>query len=137
MFKYIKYTKAETEYTTLEFRGGDDTVKVNHFSDNETEKVSIVSIESDSEDAIDALIASQAVECVEVTKDEFKTLVRNSAQLKRIRQIVKERIALRYDVADEISMSKKPVEDSKRITYENYITECIHVGSALKNAIGY
>ena len=83
MFKYFKFEKVETEYTTLAFRGDAEGVKVNHFD------VDVVSIESDNEDAIDALVTSQAVECVEITQDEFKALVKSSAQVLRIRAVVK------------------------------------------------
>ena len=86
MFKFIKYTKVEAVSTVLEFRGGDETVKVNHFD------VDVVSIESADVADVDALIASQATEisCTEITQDEFKTLVEQTAQYKRIKAIVDE-----------------------------------------------
>ena len=137
MFRYIKFEKVETEYTTLEFRGDAEGVKVNHFSDNETEKVSVVSIESDDESAIDALVASQAIECVEITKDEFKILVTDSAQLKRIREVVAGEVAKKYSFADEIAINKRASDDAKRVAYDAYIAECLTVGYGLKVEIGY
>ena len=111
MFKYIKYTKVETEYTTLEFRGGDDIVKVNHFD------VDAVSIKSDNESAIDALITSQAVECIEVSKDEFKTLTAQSAQVLRVGDIVKES----FDVDVKILTEKYPL--AERETWKTQLDE--------------
>jgi len=138
MFKYVKYTKVETADTVLEFRGQDDKVEVNHFSDNDVVGVSVVSLKGTSAD-IDALVTQQATEigCTEITQDEFKTLVADSAQLNRIRQVVKEHIALKYDSADEIAMSKRAVDDVKRVAYESYVTECLAVGYVLKAEIGY
>ena len=101
MFKYIKFEKVETEYTTLEFRGDADGVEVNHFS------VDAVSIESDNEDAIDALIASQAVECVEITQDEFKALTAQSAQVLRILAQVDEK----YSKDVSVLTSKYPLQE--------------------------
>lgn len=133
MFKYIKYTKVEDEFTTHEFRGGDDSVKVNHFD------VPVVSIESDSEDLIYEVIVSQneIINCEEITKDEFKELVKESAQINRIRNVVAERIASKYSYADEIAMLKKDDNDAKKIAYENYVTESIAIGNELKSLLGY
>jgi len=133
MFKYIDFQKVETEITVLEFKSRNDTVKVNHFN------VDVVSIESDDEIAMDELIQSQPaeIECVEISKDEFKNLISNSSQLNRIRDVVKSKIASVYDVADEIAMSKKDVSDTKRIKYEHYVKECLIFGDALKTEIGY
>ena len=80
MFKYIKFEKAENEFTTLEFRGDAEGVEVNHFD------VDVVSIKGEVEADIDALIAQQPAEinCTEVTQDEFKALVAESAQMLRI-----------------------------------------------------
>ena len=80
MFKYIKFTKVKDEFTTYEFRGGDEKVKVHYFD------VNVVSIEAENEEDINALISKQSakISCVEITKDEFKTLVQNSAQIRRI-----------------------------------------------------
>jgi len=133
MFKYVKFTKVETVDTVLEFRGGDEDVTVNHFD------VDVVSISSENESAIDALIASQSSEinCVEITQDEFKSLVTNSAQLNRIREIVAGKIAQRYTIADELAISKRAADDVKRVKYEAFVRECISFGIALKLEIGY
>ncbi len=87
MFKYVKFEKVPTEYTVLEFLPGDDKTNVNFFTG-----VDVVSIEADNEAEIDALIAKQPVEinCVEITQDEFKSLVDSTAQVLRIREVVKE-----------------------------------------------
>ncbi len=134
MFKFIKFTKVKTKDTVLEFRGGDDVVKVNHFN-----SADVVSVEADVESDIDALVAQQSdeINCAEIEQDEFKTLVENSAQLQRIRQIVKEKIALRYDSSDELSLIKKAADDVKRVAYEDYVFECLNIGYALKSDIGY
>jgi hypothetical protein len=133
MFKYVKFTKVETENTVLEFRGDSEDVKVNHFD------VDAVSIESEDEDAIDALVESQPseIECEVIEKDEFKLIVENSAQLKRIRTVVKEKIALLYDIADEIAISKLADDDEKRVSYDDYVSTCLSFGYGLKEGIGY
>ena len=133
MFKYVKFTKVETVDTVLEFRGGSEDVKVNHFD------VDVVSISSEDESAIDALIASQPAEinCKEINQAEFKSLVTNSAQLNRIRDIVKAKIAKKYSPADEIAMLKKAEDDDKRVAYNNYVKECLEFGDNLKKEIGY
>ena len=133
MFKYVKFTKVETVDTVLEFKGGDDVVKVNHFD------VDVVSIESVNIADIDALIALQPAEinCVEIAQAEFKSLVTNSAQLNRIRDVVKDEIAKKYTPADEIAMLKRAVDDDKRVAYNAYVSECLAVGYGLKADIGY
>jgi hypothetical protein len=133
MFKYVKFTKVQDEFTTHEFRGGDDEVKVNHFD------VDVVSIESDNEDAIYEVITSQdeRINCQEITKDEFKEIVKNSAQIERIRTIVKERITSKYSIADEIAMMKRDESDAKRVEYEAFVSESIAKGDELKSIVGY
>ena len=133
MFKYVKFTKVETVDTVLEFRGGSEEVKVNHFD------VDVVSISSEDESAIDALIASQPSEinCKEIEQDEFKTLVKESAQINRIRDMVKAEIAKKYSPADEIAMLKKAEDDDKRVVYNNYVKECLEFGDNLKKEVGY
>jgi hypothetical protein len=133
MFKYVKFERVETEFTTLEFRGGNEDVIVHNFD------VDVVSIESESEVHIDALIEQQAVYITvqELTHDEFKSLVSESAQINRIRDIVKSEISKKYTVADEIAMMKRDVTDLKRVAYETYVQECIAYGDALKAEVGY
>lgn len=84
MFKYVKFERVPTEYTVLEFVPGDDATNVNYFTG-----VDVVSIEGEESD-IDALIAKQAPEinCTEITQEEFKALVDNTAQIERIREVV-------------------------------------------------
>jgi len=133
MFKYIKFTKVETADTVLEFRGGDEVVKVNYFDSD------VVSINSEDADAIDTLIAKQAdeINCTKITQDEFKTIVSESAQLQRIRETIKRKIAEKYSPADEISMLKKASDDTKRTAYDTYVAECLSAGTELKKEIGY
>jgi hypothetical protein len=133
MFKYVKFTKVEAVDTVLEFRGGSEEVKVNHFD------VDVVSLESDSESNIDALAASQdtRIGCEYITHDEFKELVRDSLQLKRIREVVASEIAKRYSIADEIAMSKRASDDEKRVAYETHVQECVAYGNTLKSEVGY
>lgn len=79
MFKYVIYTKVETEHTVLEFRGGNDTIKLKHYD------VPVVSIEADNEAEIDDLIAQQSIEikCAVLTKNAFVALVKNTKQFQR------------------------------------------------------
>jgi hypothetical protein len=123
----------ETIDTVLEFRGGSEEVKVNHFD------VDVVSIESESESNIDALVSSQdtRIGCEYITHDEFKELVRDSLQLCRIREVVATEIAKKYSVADEIAMIKRDASDEKRVAYETYVKECVAVGNTLKSEVGY
>ena len=132
MFKYIKFTKVKDEFTTHLFRSGNEDVKVNYFD------VDVVSIKSDSEDKLNELIASQnpVINCIEITKDEFKELVTNSAQINRIRDEVKEKIASKYSTEDEIAMMKKDEFDNKKIAYLAYVEECKQVGVELKEGVG-
>lgn len=133
MFKYIEFTKVETESTVLEFRGQSEETKVNHFD------VDVVSVEAESETDIVALVNAQdeRINCKEITQDEFKSLVTNSAQLKRIREIVASEVAKRYSIADEIAMSKRAADDIKRVEYEAYVSQCLGLGYGLKAEIGY
>ena len=133
MFKYVKFTKVEDEFTTHTFRGGDENVKVNHFD------IDVVSLESEDEVAITETIISQdeRINCEVITKEEFKDLVSDSAQINRIRSVVKERIACKYSAADEIAMLKRNADDKKKIAYETYVSECIAVGDELKSLVGY
>jgi len=138
MFKYVEYMMVEAEHTVLEFRGGSEDVVVTGFT-GENMFSSVVSIASDYETKIDELIAIQPTEinCKEIIKDEFKALVKDSDQLNNIRRIVKSEIAKKYDIADEIAMNKRAIDDSKRIEYETYVTSCVTKGNELKDSIGY
>lgn len=100
MFKYIKFTKVQTEYTVLKFREGDEAVKVNYFDKD------IVSLEADNESDIDLLIISQdsSINCTEITKDEFKNIVIGTRQFKRI----KEHVDARYSKEVEVLASQYP-----------------------------
>ena len=133
MFVYVKFEKVSDEFTTYEFRGGNEDVKVNYFD------VNVVSIESENEIAINNLILSQdkKINCQIISKDEFKELVKDSAQIERIRTIVKERITSKYSYADEIAMMKRDETDSKRLDYETFVAECISKGDELKALVGY
>ena len=133
MFVYVKFEKVSDEFTTYEFRGGNEDVKVNYFD------VNVVSIESENEIAINNLILSQdkKINCQLISKDEFKELVKDSAQIERIRTVVKERIASKYSYADEIAMMKRDETDSKRLDYETFVAECISKGDELKALVGY
>ena len=132
MFKYIKFTRVKDEFTTHLFRGGDEDVKVNYFD------VDVVSIQNDDEDKLNELIASQdeRINCIEITKEEFKELVTNSAQINRIRDEVKEKIASKYSTEDEIAMLKRDEFDSKKIEYLAYVEECKQIGVKLKEEFG-
>jgi len=133
MFKYVKFTRVETDNTVLEFRGGDEDVKVFHFD------CDIVSISSEVQSKIDELIASQPTEinCTEMTKDEFRSAVADTRQLSCIRNLVASNIAKKYTLADEIALSKRVDTDAKKISYNEYAQECISFGDGLKADIGY
>ena len=132
MFKYKKYERVETATTVLEFRGGDDAVKVNYFDTN------VVSLQGDEAD-IDALVKQQPAEikCTAITQEEFKEIVTDSAQLNRIREVVASAVAKKYSFADEMALSKRAVDDVKRVAYDAYVSECILIGHELKSNIGY
>ena len=53
MFKYVRFTPVESQFTTLTFKQKNNDVKVNFFSLN------VVSLEADNEALIDELISSQ------------------------------------------------------------------------------
>jgi len=133
MVIYVKYKRVQTQNSVLEFRATDDAVEVHHFDGK------VVSLISENQDAIGDLIATQAkeIECTEIDYDTFKEIVKDSDQIKRINTQVKAMIAKKYDFADEIAMSKKAVDDEKKIAYEEYVSQCIAYGDKLKEAIGY
>ena len=134
MFKYVSFTRVETGDTVLEFRGGDESVKVNYFTG-----VDVVSIEADVEADIDALINAQSSEigCAVITQEDFKTLVEDTTQLNRIRDVVAEEIAKKYTLSEEIGLQKRASDDAKRVTYESYVSDCVLIGKNLKSKIGY
>lgn len=133
MFVYVRFEKVSDEFTMYEFRGGNEDVKVNYFD------VNVVSIESKNEVEINNLILLQdkKINCQIISKDEFKELVKDSAQIKRIRTIVKENIASKYSYADEVAMMKKELNDVKRVEYETFVSESIEKGNKLKALVGY
>lgn len=133
MFKYLMFTVVANEFTKLGFVGSVEGVEVHRFDKN------VVALKSDEEAKIDELIAMQPTEtnCVEITQAEFRDVVIDSLQLARIRQVVKEKIAKKYDVADEVSLMKKNATDTKRIVYDAHVAECIALGDSLKAQIGY
>ena len=80
MFKYVRFTPVESQFTTLTFKKINEDVKVNFFT------LPVVSIEADNEALIDELISSQSKEnnCEIITKEEFISLVKLTSQYKRI-----------------------------------------------------
>lgn len=138
MVKYIEYKKVTDEFTTHQFRGGSEDVVVTEFTGNEV-PVNIVSIVAAKESDIDELVASQnpLIECKEIVYAEFKALVKNSIQIANINRQVKEEIAVKYSIEDEIAMLKKDNNDTKRVAYEAYVKKCIEKGDVLKSNLGY
>ena len=130
--KYVKFTEVEAPYTTLSFRGDAEGVEVHHFDGC---VVSLIGEDS----LVEALVATQPDEiaCTYISHDTFKSLVKDSSQIKLINQNVKNAIALKYDPADEISMLKRDVADEKRVAYEAYVAECKAIGDAQKAVMGY
>ena len=80
MFKYVRFTPVESQFTTLTFKQKNNDVKVNFFS------LSVVSLEADNEALIDELISSQVkeIKCEVITKEEFINLIKLTSQYKRI-----------------------------------------------------
>lgn len=131
MFKFVTYEKVEEEFTTLEFRGGDESVDVNHFD-------GVVSLEGD-EAAIDALVEAQEtkINCQYITQDAFRDLVKDHRKINLIRDMVAKDIAKQYSLADEIGMLKREETDPKRVAYEAYVAECKAKGDEAKAKMGY
>jgi len=132
MFKYIKFEEVETEFTVLGFNSENEDVKVNHFD------VNVVSLDGEESD-IDSLVNTQdtRIICEEISHEEFKTLVNESTQLNKIRDVVKENIAKKYALADEIAMMKRDDSDERKVAYEAYVIACRILGDKLKKEIGY
>lgn len=132
MAKYVSFKKVEAPYTTLEFRGDVEGVEVHRF---DGDVVSLIGTDA----LCEALVATQPAEiaCTYISHDTFKSLVKESSQIKLINQNVKNMIALKYDAADEISMLKRAVDDEKRMAYEVYVSECKAFGDAQKSLMGY
>jgi hypothetical protein len=132
MFKYTKFEEVETELTVLGFNSENEDVKVNHFD------VNVVSLDGEESD-IDSLVNTQdaRIICEEISHEEFKTLVNESTQLNRIRDVVKENIAKKYALADEIAMMKRDDSDERKVAYEAYVIACRILGNELKKEIGY
>ena len=133
MFKYIKFEEIKDGATTHTVVDKLEDVKIHYFS------VDVASIEAQNEADIDETIALQdaVINCEEITQDEFKALVTNSAQLCRIREVIAAEIAKKYTFADELAMSKRANDDVKRVAYEAYVISCINIGNELKASIGY
>jgi hypothetical protein len=136
MFKYLKFEKVQAEYTVLTFNGSSDEekgIEVFMFDTN------TVAIKCEDEAQIDAIIARQeeAIQCEEISHDEFKSITTNSSQIKRCRAICKENIALTYDLADEIAMTKRADNDAQVIAYEAHRILCINKCTLLKGSMGY
>lgn len=50
---------------------------------------------------------------------------------------VKDNIAKKYDIGDEIALNKLAVDDEKRTDYETFVGSCISKGDEQKAEIGY
>lgn len=138
MVKYIEFDKVNTEHTVLEFRGGSEDVVVTNFT-GENMVTNVVSIASDDESKIDEIIASQPakINCKEIVHAEFKALAKDSDQIANINRQIKETIASKYDVCDEIAMMKRATDDPKRIEYDTFVADAVAKGDKLKESIGY
>ena len=103
MFKYIAYKRVDTGTTVLEFRGKDDAAKVHHFDGD------VVAVEYTEEVVFSALMSAQPAEILatEITLDEFKTAVANSAQVLRIREIAAGEFAARLKLVTK----QYPIEE--------------------------
>lgn len=88
MFKYIKYTEVETEFTKLTFVRKNEDVRVAFFDKP------FVALECENEELINELIAYQdeLIKCEEITADEFKGLVQTTSQYARVFELAAERL---------------------------------------------
>lgn len=138
MVKYIEFDKVDAEHTVLEFRGGSEDVVVTNFT-GENVVANVVSIIADDTAKIDELIASQPSEinCKEIQYEEFKTLVKESEQIKNINRQIKDMISKKYDTGDEIAMFKRADNDPKRVEYDTFVADALKKGDDLKAGIGY
>lgn len=101
MFKYVRYTEAQNQYTKLGFEQQNEDVKVNRFDKP------IVSLEAEDESLIDALIASQdeAINCEEITQEEFTEIYKLTAQYQRVLDVSEEAL----DKASEVIIKEYPL----------------------------
>jgi hypothetical protein len=120
--RYFTYTPLVDEYTTHIYRGE----KVHYFDGL------VVSVE-------DEVLQEQheGINATEITQAEFVELVKNSTQIKAIRDMVAREIAKRYSYADEIAMLKRADTDPKKLAYEAYVAECKALGDEAKAKLGY
>jgi len=120
MFKYVKFKRVKTDNTVLEFQQRDDKVKV-HFFD-----VDAVSLEAENEQDIDELISIQeeAIEVKEITKEEFKTLVAKSSQIRRVNERVNQTykhslkaITQKYSEEERETWSNWQLPEAEKFSY--------------------
>jgi len=140
MFKYVKCKKVKTEHTVLEFKliGESDNVELFNFTGLDDKELCVVSLKGD-ETKIDKIIKNQPgeIECEVIDYEKFRKLVKNSVQINRIREIVRDKIAKKYTLADEIALNRLNDLDSKKQDYLNYVNECRATGEKLKKELGY
>jgi len=132
MFKYYTFTPVKTEKTTIDFRQKTEDVEVFRFDGN------VVSVSGEESD-IDALVEEQSakINLTEITQADFAELVKNSPQIENIRRQVRDEIAKKYLIADEIKLMKLPADDTDRVAYEDYVAQCRANGDAKKQECGY
>ena len=140
MFKYVKCKKVKTEHTVLEFKllGDSEGIELFNFAGLEDKDLCVVSLKGDDA-KIDEIIKKQPgeIECKVIDYEEFRNLVKNSEQINRIREIVRDEIAKKYTLADEIALNRLDDLDSKKQDYLNYVNECRAKGEKLKKEMGY
>ena len=104
MFKYVRFTPVESQFTTLTFKKINEDVKVNFFT------LPVVSIEADNEALIDELISSQVkeIKCEVITKEEFINLIKLTSQYKRIIERGNEKLEkLTLDIAAKYPLRER------------------------------
>jgi len=113
VFKYVSFEKVKTEFTVLEFRGGDETIKVKYYD------VPVVSIEADNEADILALIAQQPVEikCTEIVRADFIALTKDTTQTKRALQ------QINSEFKTNINALSDGVPDDERFSWDKQEAE--------------
>lgn len=103
MFKYVRFEEVQDEYSKVTFLQKNEDVKVNFFDKP------IVSIEADDENLIDELISFQdeRINCIEITKDEFRQIFKLTSQYQRILDVSAEVL----DKATEPIKKEYPLEE--------------------------
>lgn len=113
MLKYVRFIEVELEFTKLTFVRKNEDVKVIFFDKP------FVALECENEELIDELIAYQdeLIKCEEITADEFKALIKTTAQYARVLEMACERLE------KNMSAIKSKYPESERATWPKQLLE--------------